>query len=85
MWDHSASKPSDVKFVLVLTFLSAVAGHPHQEVVQCPTAACAEQIMGHANESRLLSRLRVWEEEDYAPLPVGEAVVWPPLVDRWYQ
>jgi hypothetical protein len=74
-----------VKFVVVLTFLSGVAGQPQELIAHCPTAICAEQIMEHANESRRLSRLRVWDEDEYTPLSLGGAVLWPPFVDRWYQ
>ena len=72
-------------YVVVLTFLSAIAGHPKQAVVPCPTAVCAHEFMEHAHESRLLSRLRVWKAEEFAPLPLGDSYVWPPIVDLWFQ
>ncbi len=74
-----------MKFVVVLTFLAGIGGHPQQIVAECPDAACADRFMEYAHESRRLSRLRVWEAGDYAPLSVGDAHVWPPFVDRWYQ
>ncbi len=74
-----------MKFVVVLTFLSGIAGHPHQETIQCSTPVCVGRFIEHAHESRRLSRLRVWEAGDYAPLSLGDAHVWPPFVDRWYQ
>lgn len=71
-------------YIVVLTFLSGIAGHPQQATVSCPTTACIERLLVYAHESRLLSRLRAWEPGRYAPLSVGEAVVWPPMIDEQF-
>jgi hypothetical protein len=72
-------------FIVVLMFLSGLSGHPQQQVVRCPDIPCIARFQAHAHESRLLSRLRVWEAADYAPLSVGDAHVWRPFIDEQYQ
>jgi hypothetical protein len=72
-------------FVILLTFMLGPGNSAHgNRVIRCPDWACVEKIMAHTHESRLLSRLRVFTEEN-AYLTQFGFTVYPPMLDEWHQ
>lgn len=70
-------------FVILLTFMG-VGPHPNLafRTIQCPDLACVHNVIDHAQESRLLSRLRVFPEDEanYAG-QIGMQPAYLPLID----
>lgn len=71
-------------YVLVLLFLSGLSTGPVEKIVRCPNSACVHEILSHAGESRMLSRIRVWRAEDAYLTEVSKMAPWQPIFDQFY-
>ena len=69
-----------IGYVVLLTFFLS-AGHTQELKVKCPDMACVERVRAAEPESILLSRLRVWREDEFVLLPVSDKPINPPIID----
>ena len=69
-------------FVIVVTFM--LGAGVSMRAISCPTDLCVALRRAQVAESHLVSRFQVWRAEDFSKLTVGNAFVWPPIIDEQY-
>ena len=69
-------------FVIVVTFM--LDAGVSMRAIPCPTDLCVALRRAQAAESPRISRFQVWRAEDFSKMTVGNAFVWPPIVDEHY-
>jgi hypothetical protein len=72
-------------FVVLITFMLHNGVETDTRQIDCQDQACVINILQHSKDSENISRIRVFDKNEFAPISAVDGSVYPPLLDLWFQ